>query len=167
MRESPPWVSLFSPFPFHSVYSVEDHRKHVDWIKTVNPEAVVVVKVSTPIDIDMVAVGSYHAGANILQIDGSYGGTGAALTRAISRSCQIPSQLRRTLRIAIGITEDSHPSDVELSANLHLIIRLRSLAPTESFLLRQLIRCRVSALHLGSGLRHPAQNRASIWHCVR
>jgi len=78
MRESPPWVSLFSPFPFHSVYSVEDHRKHVDWIKTVNPEALVVVKVSTPTDIDMVAVGSYHAGANILQIDGSYGGTGAA-----------------------------------------------------------------------------------------
>ncbi len=78
MRESPPWVSLFSPFPFHSVYSVEDHRKHVDWIKTVNPEALVVVKVSTPTDIDMVAVGSYYAGANILQIDGSYGGTGAA-----------------------------------------------------------------------------------------
>ncbi|MFQ5922986.1 MAG: glutamate synthase-related protein, partial [Anaerolineales bacterium] len=78
MRESPPWVNLFSPFPFHSVYSVEDHRKHVDWIKTVNPEALVNVKVSTPTDIDMVAVGSYHAGANILQIDGSYGGTGAA-----------------------------------------------------------------------------------------
>ena len=78
MRESPPWVSLFSPFPFHSVYSVEDHRKHVDWAKTVNPDALVVVKVSTPTDIDMVAVGSYYAGAHILQIDGSYGGTGAA-----------------------------------------------------------------------------------------
>lgn len=78
MRESVPWVSLFSPFPFHSVYSVEDHRKHVDWVKTVNPEALIVVKVSTPTDIDMVAVGSYHAGAHVLQIDGSYGGTGAA-----------------------------------------------------------------------------------------
>jgi glutamate synthase domain-containing protein 2 len=78
MREAVPWVSLFSPFPFHSVYSVEDHRKHVDWIKTVNPRALVSVKVSTPTDVDMVAVGSYHAGAHILQIDGSYGGTGAA-----------------------------------------------------------------------------------------
>ena len=48
MRESLPWVSLFSPFPFHSVYSVEDHKKHVDWIKTINPEALVSVKVSTP-----------------------------------------------------------------------------------------------------------------------
>jgi glutamate synthase domain-containing protein 2 len=36
------------------------------------------VKVSTPTDIDMVAVGSYYAGAHIVHIDGSYGGTGAA-----------------------------------------------------------------------------------------
>ena len=78
MRESVPWVSLFSPFPFHSVYSVEDHRKHLDWVKTVNPSALVSVKVSTPTDIDMVAVGSYYAGANILHVDGAYGGTGAA-----------------------------------------------------------------------------------------
>jgi len=78
MRESVPWVSLFSPFPFHSVYSVEDHKKHVDWVKTINPGALVSVKVSTPTDVDMVAVGSYYAGAHILQIDGSYGGTGAA-----------------------------------------------------------------------------------------
>jgi glutamate synthase domain-containing protein 2 len=78
LRESVPWVSLFSPFPFHSVYSVEDHRKHVDWIKTTNPRALISVKVSTPTDVDMVAVGSYYAGANIIHLDGSYGGTGAA-----------------------------------------------------------------------------------------
>ncbi|MFC2008040.1 FMN-binding glutamate synthase family protein [Chloroflexota bacterium] len=78
MRETVPWISLFSPFPFHSVYSVEDHKKHIDWIKVINPEALVCVKVSTPTDIDMVSVGSYYAGAHILQIDGSYGGTGAA-----------------------------------------------------------------------------------------
>ena len=78
MRESVPWVSLFSPFPFHSVYSVEDHKKHVDWAKTINPTALVSVKVSTPVDVDMVAVGSYYAGANIVHLDGSYGGTGAA-----------------------------------------------------------------------------------------
>lgn len=78
MRESVPWVSLFSPFPFHSVYSVEDHKKHVDWAKTINPTALIAVKVSTPVDVDMVAVGSYYAGANIVHLDGSYGGTGAA-----------------------------------------------------------------------------------------
>jgi glutamate synthase domain-containing protein 2 len=78
MREAIVGTSLFSPFPFHSVYSVEDHKKHVDWIKTVNPQALISVKVSTPTDVDMVAVGSYYAGAHIVHLDGAYGGTGAA-----------------------------------------------------------------------------------------
>ena len=78
MREAVTGSALFSPFPFHSVYSVEDHKKHVDWIKEVNPRALVSVKVSTPTDVDMVAVGSFYAGAHIIQLDGSYGGTGAA-----------------------------------------------------------------------------------------
>jgi len=78
MRESLPFTSLYSPFPFHSVYSVEDHKKHVDWIRAVNPHCLVSVKVSTPVDVDMVAIGSYYANANILHIDGGYGGTGAA-----------------------------------------------------------------------------------------
>jgi len=78
MRESVVGDALFSPFPFHSVYSVEDHKKHVDWIKMINPHALISVKVSTPIDVDMVAVGSFYAGAHIIHLDGSYGGTGAA-----------------------------------------------------------------------------------------
>ena len=52
--------------------------KHIDWIQTVNPDALISVKVSTPHDVDMVAVGSYYAGAHIIHLDGSYGGTGAA-----------------------------------------------------------------------------------------
>jgi len=78
MREAPAGTSLFSPFPFHSVYSVEDHKKHLDWIRSINPNILISVKVATPTDIDMVAVGSYYAGANIVHIDGGYGGTGAA-----------------------------------------------------------------------------------------
>jgi glutamate synthase domain-containing protein 2 len=78
MREAVAGNALFSPFPFHSVYSVEDHKKHLDWIKQINPRALVSVKVSTPTDVDMVAVGSYYAGAHIIHLDGSYGGTGAA-----------------------------------------------------------------------------------------
>jgi glutamate synthase domain-containing protein 2 len=78
LREAVEGTSLFSPFPFHSVYSVEDHKKHVDWVKTVNPRALISVKVSTPTDVDMVAVGSYYAGAHIIQLDGAFGGTGAA-----------------------------------------------------------------------------------------
>lgn len=78
MRDSVSFSSLFSPSPFHSVYSVEDHKKHVDWIKTVNPESLISVKVSTPKDVHMVAIGSYYAGAHIIHLDGSFGGTGAA-----------------------------------------------------------------------------------------
>jgi len=78
MREVVKGTSLFSPFPFHSVYSIEDHKKHIDWIKEVNPKALISVKVSTPKDIDMVALVSYYAGAHIIHLDGGYGGTGAA-----------------------------------------------------------------------------------------
>jgi len=78
MRGSVQFTSLYSPFPFHSVYSVEDHKKHVDWVKTINPTALISVKVSTPKDVDMVAIGSYYAGANIIHLDGGNGGTGAA-----------------------------------------------------------------------------------------
>jgi glutamate synthase domain-containing protein 2 len=77
-REAVQGTSLFSPFPFHSVYSVEDHKKHVDWLKQINARALVSVKVSTPTDVDMVAVGSYFAGAHLVHLDGAYGGTGAA-----------------------------------------------------------------------------------------
>jgi glutamate synthase domain-containing protein 2 len=78
LREAVQGTSLFSPFPFHSVYSVEDHKKHVDWLKQTNERALISVKVSTPTDVDMVAVGAYYAGAHIVHLDGAYGGTGAA-----------------------------------------------------------------------------------------
>jgi glutamate synthase domain-containing protein 2 len=78
IREVVPSVSLFSPFPFHNVYSVEDHYRHVQLMEDINPQALISVKVSTPTDVDMVAIGSYYAGAHILQIDGGFGGTGAA-----------------------------------------------------------------------------------------
>jgi glutamate synthase domain-containing protein 2/ferredoxin len=78
MREAVPGTNLFSPFPFHSVYSVEDHKKHVDWVRSIHPDVLVSVKVSTPADVDMVAVGSYYAGAHVIHLDGAYGGTGAA-----------------------------------------------------------------------------------------
>jgi len=78
IREAVVGISLFSPFPFHSVYSIEDHMKHLEWIKHVNRRALVSTKVSTPTDVDMVAVGSYSAGTHIIHLDGGYGGTGAA-----------------------------------------------------------------------------------------
>jgi glutamate synthase domain-containing protein 2 len=78
MREAVQGIPLFSPFPFHSVYSIEDHMKHIDWVKHINPRVLVSTKVSTPTDVDMVAIGSQFAGTHIIHIDGGYGGTGAA-----------------------------------------------------------------------------------------
>ena len=78
MREAVVGSSLFSPFPFHSVYSIEDHKKHLDWVAHINPQALLSAKVSTPNDVEMVAVGIYCAGGHIVHLDGSYGGTGAA-----------------------------------------------------------------------------------------
>lgn len=78
IRETVAGISLFSPFPFHSVYSIEDHKKHIDWIKHTNRRVLISTKVSTPTDVDMVAVGSYSAGTHIVHLDGGYGGTGAA-----------------------------------------------------------------------------------------
>lgn len=78
MRETVVNIPLFSPFPFHSVYSIEDHMKHLEWIKHINRRTLVSTKVSTPTDVDMVAVGSYSAGTHIIHLDGGYGGTGAA-----------------------------------------------------------------------------------------
>jgi len=78
MREAVIGIPLFSPFPFHSVYSIEDHMKHIEWIKHINRRALISTKVSTPTDVDMVAIGSYSAGTHIVHLDGGYGGTGAA-----------------------------------------------------------------------------------------
>jgi glutamate synthase domain-containing protein 2 len=109
LREAVPGSALFSPFPFHSVYSIEDHRKHVDWVRQINPDALVSVKVSTPGDVDMVAVGSYHAGANIIHLDGAYGGTGAA-PEVAKKNIAMPIELAlsRTHRflVAEGIRDD-------------------------------------------------------------
>ena len=109
MRQAVVGNALFSPFPFHSVYSVEDHKKHLDWIKATNPRALVSVKVSTPTDVDMVAVGSYYAGAHIIHLDGSYGGTGAApdiAKKNIAMPIEYAVPMVHKFLVAEGIRDD-------------------------------------------------------------
>ena len=108
MREAVPGTNLFSPFPFHSVYSVEDHKKHVDWIRSIHPDVLVSVKVSTPADVDMVAVGSYYAGANVIHLDGAYGGTGAApdiAKKNIAQPIEYATALTHEFLVNEGIRE--------------------------------------------------------------
>ncbi|MCI0693373.1 glutamate synthase-related protein [candidate division KSB1 bacterium] len=71
-------ISVFSPFPFHDVYSIEDVTKMIEWLRTVNPDAIICVKISTPVDVYHVALGLVTAGADEIQIDATAGGTGAA-----------------------------------------------------------------------------------------
>ncbi len=71
-------ISVFSPFPFHDVYSIEDVTKMIEWLRTVNPDAIITVKISTPVDVYHVALGLVTAGADEIQIDATAGGTGAA-----------------------------------------------------------------------------------------
>ncbi len=78
MREAVAGNALFSPFPFHSVYSVEDHKKHLDWMKEDQSQG---AGEREGIHAD----GRGHGGrrqllrrAHIIHLDGSYGGTGAA-----------------------------------------------------------------------------------------
>ena len=122
MRGSVPFVSLFSPFPFHSTYSVEDHSKHIDWIQTVNPNALISVKVSTPHDVDMVAVGSYYAGAHIIHLDGGFGGTGAAMYVAsiFGYDGYIEINAFITGALAIGIISGAYSTEVFRGAILSI-----------------------------------------------
>lgn len=71
-------ISVFSPFPFHDVYSIEDVTKMLEWLRTINPDAIITVKISTPIDVYHVALGLVTGGADEIQIDATAGGTGAA-----------------------------------------------------------------------------------------
>jgi len=71
-------ISVFSPFPFHDVYSIEDVTKMIEWLRTINPDVIITVKISTPVDVYHVALGLVTGGADEIQIDATAGGTGAA-----------------------------------------------------------------------------------------
>lgn len=77
-REVVPGRDLSSPFASHGVHGPEDREKQIDWIKEVNPDCLVSVKVSPARDVDRIAIGSFQAGAHIIHLDGGNGGTGAA-----------------------------------------------------------------------------------------
>ena len=77
-RDVPENIDLFSPFPFHHMYSIEDVKKLVEYLRVINPDLVVVAKIATAVDSDNVALGLVRAGVDAIQLDGTAGGTGAA-----------------------------------------------------------------------------------------
>jgi glutamate synthase (NADPH/NADH) large chain len=77
-RHTPPFVSLLSPSNNHDLYSIEDLAQLIEELKVVNPQAKVSVKVPVVPGIGVIAVGIAKAGADIINLSGYDGGTGAA-----------------------------------------------------------------------------------------
>lgn len=77
-RRTPAYVTLLSPSNNHDLYSIEDLAQLIEELKMVNPQAKISVKVPVVPGIGVIAVGIAKAGADIINISGYDGGTGAA-----------------------------------------------------------------------------------------
>lgn len=91
-RGSIPGVSLISPPPHHDIYSIEDLQQLIHDIKSVNPKAKVSVKLVSSEGIGTIAAGVAKAGADVINVAGNSGGTGAALLSSIKHA-GMPAEL--------------------------------------------------------------------------
>lgn len=82
-RRTPPFVALLSPSNNHDIYSIEDLAQLIEELKAVNPFAKISVKVPVVAGIGLIAVGVAKAGADVINITGYDGGTGAARRHAL------------------------------------------------------------------------------------
>lgn len=83
VRYAVPGVDLISPNNNHDLYSIEDLAQLISELKTINPKAKVIVKVPVVANIGVIAVGIAKAGADVINLSGFDGGTGAARIHAI------------------------------------------------------------------------------------
>lgn len=81
-RHCKPGISLISPSNQHDIYSIEDLAQIVTELKTANPYAKVSVKIPVTGNVGTIAVGIAKAGADIVNLSGFEGGTGAAREHA-------------------------------------------------------------------------------------
>ena len=79
-------ADLLSPSNHHDIYSIEDLEQIITEIKTINPNARVAVKVAIVPNIGTIATGVVKAGADIVNLSGFDGGTGAARVHAITHA---------------------------------------------------------------------------------
>jgi glutamate synthase (NADPH/NADH) large chain len=83
LRHCPPNILLISPPPHHDIYSIEDLAQLVHDLKQSNPGARVCVKLVAETGVGTVAAGVAKAYADVVQISGCDGGTGAATLSSI------------------------------------------------------------------------------------
>jgi len=92
MRRSKPGVTLISPPPHHDIYSIEDLAQLIYDLHAINPNAKVSVKLVAQAGIGTVASGVAKADADIIQISGHDGGTGASPVSSI-KHCGGPVEM--------------------------------------------------------------------------
>jgi len=86
LRRSKPGVTLISPPPHHDIYSIEDLAQLIFDLHQINPKAQVSVKLVAEIGIGTIAAGVAKANADIIQISGHDGGTGASPLSSIKHA---------------------------------------------------------------------------------
>jgi glutamate synthase (ferredoxin) len=78
LRHVMPGTPLISPPPHHDIYSIEDLAQLIYDLKMANPEAKVVVKLVAAEGVGTIAAGVAKGYADVIQISGAEGGTGAS-----------------------------------------------------------------------------------------
>src|SRR5512142_557167 len=78
IRHTSPGAAQISPPPHHDIYSIEDLAQLIYDLKSVNPRAKVSVKLVAQAGIGTIAAGVAKAHADVVQISGHSGGTGAS-----------------------------------------------------------------------------------------
>ena len=91
-RHSVPGVTLISPPPHHDIYSIEDLAQLIYDLKQANPMAKVAVKLVAEAGVGTIAAGVAKAYADIIQISGHDGGTGASPVGSI-KNAGVPWEL--------------------------------------------------------------------------
>ncbi len=115
IRYGKPGNDLISPPPHHDIYSIEDLAQLIYDLKAVRPGVPVSVKLVAVENIGTIAVGVAKAGADVIEIDGIGGGTGAAMLSskehtglpsemglAEAHQALVVNGLRKAVRLRVG-----------------------------------------------------------------
>jgi glutamate synthase domain-containing protein 2/glutamate synthase domain-containing protein 1/glutamate synthase domain-containing protein 3 len=92
IRFAKPGTDLISPPPHHDIYSIEDLAQLIADLKAIKPGVRVSVKLVAVDNIGTIAVGVAKAGADVIEIDGIDGGTGAAMVSS-KEHAGLPSEM--------------------------------------------------------------------------
>src|SRR5262245_49321023 len=92
IRYGRPGNDLISPPPHHDIYSIEDLAQLIYDLKAAKPGVAVSVKLVAVENIGTIAVGVAKAGADVIEIDGIDGGTGAAMLSS-KEHAGLPSEM--------------------------------------------------------------------------